>query len=82
LVLWTKISLAVAAHKKMALATLNFPGAYLYATLKRPHYMRLAPEVAQIARGISDTSGFERNDGSLVVEFKFALYGLPESGAV
>jgi hypothetical protein len=74
--------LSIAAHGDMRLATVDFPGAYLNASLKKSHYMRLSPDVADIAATLGDHQDFLREDGSMLVKLESALYGLPESGAL
>jgi hypothetical protein len=74
--------LSIAAHQDMHLATIDFPGAYLYATLEKSHYMRLSPEVADLVRQSGDYEKYVRRDGSMIVKLRSALYGLPESGAL
>jgi hypothetical protein len=75
--------LALAAHDRMHLATADFPGAYLNAKVHKKHIMRLQPDIADIVVTLDPTAAKRRRrDGSLVVELKKALYGLPESGAL
>jgi hypothetical protein len=62
--------------------TVDFPGTYLNAALKKSHFMRLSPDVADIATTLGDHQDFLQEDGSMLVQLQSALYGLPESGAL
>ncbi|CAN0349389.1 unnamed protein product, partial [Ectocarpus fasciculatus] len=75
--------LSIAAHKKMELGNIDFPGAYLNVKLKKRQLMRLSPDVAAIAVDIDPSLRDSlQADDSLIVELDSALYGLPVSGAL
>jgi hypothetical protein len=73
--------LSAGAYHNAILGTFDFPGAFLNAKLRKNHYMRLTPEVTDIL--IKEFPEFKprvRENQTLVVKLKGALYGLPESG--
>ena len=76
----------IAALERRSVAVVDFPGAYLNSTLPEEHppvYMRLSKDLAKYACTInSDYLGYVRDDGSIVVKLKKALYGCVQSAKV
>jgi hypothetical protein len=73
--------LSAGAYHNALMGTFDFPGAFLNAKLKKTHYMRLNDQVTEILiREFPEYRQLVRENGTIVVQLKGALYGLPESG--
>ena len=77
---------AIAAMEKRSVAVVDFPGAYLNSVLPDDHppvYMKLNKDLARYATIINPNyKTYIREDGSLVVKLKKALYGCVQSAKV
>jgi hypothetical protein len=72
--------LSIAAFEGRDAEAIDFPGAYLYATLKDKQLMRIGSDLADIAVEVNPSlKKYLQQDKSLLVELDKALYGLPES---
>jgi len=74
------IVLCIAAVEKRKLEAIDFPGAYLNATLDETQVMRLDKVLAEEAVNADPSlKQFVQPDGTMLVELLKALYGLPEA---
>ena len=74
--------LSIASHEKdLVMGDIDYPGAFLNATLKKKRYMFLSRESAEaLCKVRLEYRKFLRKDGRMLVVIHNALYGLPESG--
>jgi hypothetical protein len=73
--------LAAASHHNAIMGTVDFPGAFLNATLERKQYMFLGKDAtAALCTANGFYKKFVRANGTMMVRLGRALYGLPESG--
>ena len=73
--------LSVASHHKSPVGTLDYPGAFLKATLKRAQYVLLnGDSAASLIACHQEFRKYLRKNGTMLVRVVNALYGLPESG--
>lgn len=73
--------IAATSFHNAQIGTIDFPGAFLNATLDREQYMFLGRDSARALCEVkSEYRSFQRKDGAIMVRLKRALYGLPESG--
>ena len=77
---------AIAAVERRSVAVVDFPGAYLNSVLPEDHptvYMRLDKELSKFACNIDERYvKYIREDGTLIVKLKKALYGCVQSAKV
>jgi len=74
------IVLCIAAVEKRKLEAIDFPGAYLNATLDEKQVMRLDKILTEEAVNADPSlKQFVQPDGTMLVELLKALYGLPEA---
>lgn len=74
--------LTIAITRKLEVESFDVPGAYLNANLKpdRRHKMRIGKKIAKILLRVDPESRkYEQDDGSILVEIRKSLYGLPEA---
>jgi hypothetical protein len=76
----------IAALEQRSVAVVDFPGAYLNSVLPTDHpdvFMKLNKDLARYACNINpEYLSYIRDDGSLVVKLKKALYGCVQSAKV
>jgi hypothetical protein len=73
--------LALAAKQQLSIETLDFPGAYLHGKLANRHVMRLPRKLVEIlVQEHREYLPYQQPDGTVLVQLKGALYGLPEAG--
>jgi hypothetical protein len=76
---------SIAKAKRLRLETVDIPGAYLHADLPESEqvYMKLAKDLVKIMCEINpNLKQFVRQDGSMIVLVKKAIYGLKQSGSL
>jgi hypothetical protein len=76
------ILLSIAVTAGMGLESFDVPGAYLNAELQpgRFHLMSIDKNIARLVCSVDPrANGFRQEDGSLLVEIRRSLYGLPEA---
>lgn len=76
------VLLNLAVSHRMEVEGFDVPGAYLNATLKtgRFHKMRINKRIARLLMEVDpNASRYEQRDGSILVEIRKSLYGLPEA---
>jgi hypothetical protein len=74
--------LAIAAAKKYEVESFDVPGAYLNANLKpgRFHKMRISKRIVKLLVEVDPSARpFVQEDGTVLVEIRKSLYGLPEA---
>ena len=77
------MQLAVAQHNGYHVESFDVPGAYLHATLDKDkrHVMRIPSTLAPYLITVDERAiQYMQKDGSILVELKKSLYGLPEAG--
>jgi hypothetical protein len=75
------VLLSAASYHNAIMGTIDYPGAFLNATLEREQYMFLGKDSSSALCSVKPESvSFLRKDGTMMVKVKRALYGLPESG--
>lgn len=76
------ILLCMAVQERLALESFDVPGAYLNSSLQpgRFHMMRISKGIAKILTQVDPQARpFLQEDGSILVEIRRSLYGLPEA---
>jgi hypothetical protein len=76
------VLLNLAVSEKFEVESMDVPGAYLNAQLKtgRFHKMRIGRRIAKLLLEVDPRAAeFEQQDGSILVEIRKSLYGLPEA---
>jgi hypothetical protein len=74
------IVLCIAAVERRKIEAIDFPGAYLNATLEETQVMRLDQTLTEEAVKVDPKlQEFVQPDGTMLVELLKALYGLPEA---
>jgi len=77
------IMMAIAASERRAVATIDFPGAFLHSEMPddgKPVFMRLNKFETKVVVSIDKSYvRFVRKDGTMIVKLKRALYGCVES---
>ena len=76
------VLLIIAQKKKWKVQSFDVPGAYLNSGLKpdRYHVMRLSGKISKLLQEVDpESKKFVREDGSILVEIRRSLYGLPEA---
>ena len=74
--------LTIVVTRKLEVESFDVPNAYLNANLKsdRRHKMRIGKKIAKILLRVDPESRkYEQDDGSILVEIRKSLYGLPEA---
>ena len=75
------VILSTASFHNSIVGTLDYPGAFLNAWLKKHRYMFLGRDATAALLSVHpEFTRYRRNDGTMLVKVKGALYGLPESG--
>ena len=76
------ILLCMAVKERLEMESFDVPGAYLNSSLQpgRFHMMRISKSIAKILTQVDPRArSFVQEDGSVLVEIRRSLYGLPEA---
>jgi hypothetical protein len=75
------LMLAAASYHNADIGAIDFPGAFLFATLGKNRYMWLGKDAASaLLNDAPDWKRFMKPNGTMMVRVEGALYGFAESG--
>jgi hypothetical protein len=75
------LMLAAGSYHKVDIGAVDFPGAFLFATLGTHRYMWLGKDsVTALLADYPDWKRFVKKNGTMMVKVEWALYGFAESG--